>query len=45
MPGWKLHLGLDPKDVSVPVVGGHVGVTILPILSQVNTELKLSLLN
>lgn len=28
-------LGLDPKDVTVPVVGGHAGITILPLLSQV----------
>ena len=28
-------LGLDPRDVNVPVVGGHAGVTILPLLSQV----------
>ncbi|CAN6679880.1 unnamed protein product [Malus baccata var. baccata] len=28
-------LGLDPRDVGVPVVGGHAGVTILPLLSQV----------
>lgn len=28
-------LGLDPREVSVPVVGGHAGVTILPLLSQV----------
>lgn len=28
-------LGVDPKEVSVPVVGGHAGVTILPLLSQV----------
>lgn len=28
-------LGLDPRNVSVPVVGGHAGVTILPLLSQV----------
>lgn len=28
-------LGLDPREVDVPVVGGHAGVTILPILSQV----------
>ncbi|KAI9089254.1 hypothetical protein K1719_029533 [Acacia pycnantha] len=27
-------LGLDPRDVNVPVVGGHAGVTILPLLSQ-----------
>ncbi|KAI3899370.1 hypothetical protein MKW92_037392 [Papaver armeniacum] len=29
-------LGVDPREVSVPVVGGHAGVTILPLLSQVN---------
>ncbi|KAL8160351.1 hypothetical protein V2J09_001888 [Rumex salicifolius] len=29
-------LGLDPRTVDVPVVGGHAGVTILPLLSQVN---------
>lgn len=29
-------LGLDPREVDVPVVGGHAGVTILPLLSQVN---------
>ena len=29
-------LGVDPRDVSVPVVGGHAGVTILPLLSQVD---------
>ncbi|XP_068656174.1 malate dehydrogenase, glyoxysomal [Aristolochia californica] len=28
-------LGNDPREVSVPVVGGHAGVTILPLLSQV----------
>ncbi|WCJ18123.1 Malate dehydrogenase glyoxysomal [Euphorbia peplus] len=28
-------LGLDPREVDVPVVGGHAGVTILPVLSQV----------
>ena len=28
-------LGVDPADVTVPVVGGHAGVTILPLLSQV----------
>lgn len=26
--------GLDPASVSVPVVGGHSGVTIVPLLSQ-----------
>ncbi|KAK3416615.1 hypothetical protein EUGRSUZ_H02370 [Eucalyptus grandis] len=28
-------LGLDPREVDVPVVGGHAGVMILPLLSQV----------
>ncbi|CAH8281802.1 unnamed protein product [Eruca vesicaria subsp. sativa] len=28
-------LGLDPREVDVLVVGGHAGVTILPLLSQV----------
>lgn len=28
-------LGLDPREIDVPVVGGHAGVTILPLLSQV----------
>jgi len=27
--------GVDPRGVSVPVIGGHAGVTILPLLSQV----------
>ena len=27
--------GLDVSTVTVPVVGGHSGVTILPLLSQV----------
>uniref|UniRef100_A0A1B6LGI7 Malate dehydrogenase n=1 Tax=Graphocephala atropunctata TaxID=36148 RepID=A0A1B6LGI7_9HEMI len=26
--------GLDPKTVNVPVVGGHSGVTIIPLVSQ-----------
>ena len=26
--------GLDTKDVDVPVIGGHAGETILPLLSQ-----------
>nr|ADQ00372.1 glyoxysomal malate dehydrogenase [Sequoia sempervirens] len=29
-------VGVDPKDIDVPVVGGHAGITILPLLSQVN---------
>lgn len=35
-------LGKDPKDVSVPVVGGHAGITILPLLSQSEPKLSLS---
>merc|ERR1711957_696548 len=27
--------GWDPKDVDVTVVGGHAGITILPLYSQV----------
>ncbi|CAG9857543.1 unnamed protein product [Phyllotreta striolata] len=26
--------GLNPKDVNVPVIGGHSGVTIIPLLSR-----------
>jgi malate/lactate dehydrogenase len=29
-------LGVDPKDVTLPVIGGHAGATILPLLSQVS---------
>lgn len=36
-------LGLDPREVNVPVVGGHAGFTILPLLSQVQLDLSLSL--
>lgn len=31
---WAEHVGVDPKDAKVPVVGGHAGVTIMPLLSQ-----------
>lgn len=27
--------GLNPEDIKVPVIGGHSGTTILPLLSQV----------
>lgn len=27
--------GVDVKDVDVPVIGGHAGITILPLFSQV----------
>lgn len=26
--------GLDPHEVNVPVVGGHAGITIIPLISQ-----------
>ncbi len=26
--------GVNPEDVSIPVIGGHSGITILPLLSQ-----------
>lgn len=29
-------LGLDVSTVDVPVVGGHAGITILPLFSQVS---------
>ena len=28
----------DPKDVNIPVIGGHSGITILPLLSQSGYE-------
>ena len=30
--------GLDVAEVNVPVVGGHSGITILPLLSQVTIK-------
>lgn len=36
--------GLDTKDVDVPVIGGHAGETILPLLSQVGLPLGSSCL-
>lgn len=34
---WKLPFpqGLDPARVNVPVIGGHAGKTIIPLISQV----------
>lgn len=29
------HMNKDPKDVNVTVIGGHAGITILPLFSQV----------
>merc|ERR1712070_577483 len=28
------YRGVNPKDVNVPVIGGHAGVTIMPVFSQ-----------
>lgn len=30
------HMGWDPKDVDVTVIGGHAGITILPLFSRVD---------
>ena len=27
--------GMDPTSLDVPVIGGHAGITILPLLSQI----------
>lgn len=35
-------LGTDPETVNVPVVGGHAGVTILPVLSASHPPVRLS---
>jgi malate dehydrogenase len=34
--------GLDPQSVSVPVIGGHAGGTILPLLSRVEPSVSFS---
>jgi malate dehydrogenase len=34
-------LGVDPRSVSVPVIGGHAGATILPLLSAATPPLRL----
>lgn len=33
--------GLDPGEVNVPVIGGHAGVTILPVLSAATPRIVL----
>lgn len=33
-------LGVDPQKVNIPVIGGHSGVTILPVLSQCQPAFK-----
>jgi len=34
--------GLDPAAVNVPVIGGHAGITIIPLLSRVNPSVSFS---
>ncbi|VFP84476.1 Malate dehydrogenase [Candidatus Erwinia haradaeae] len=31
-----------PEELNIPVIGGHSGVTILPLLSQINNGIKLN---
>ena len=33
-------LGVDPQKVNIPVIGGHSGVTILPVISQCQPAFK-----
>merc|ERR1711993_92898 len=33
--------GLDPADVNCPVVGGHAGITIMPLISQCTPAVEL----
>ncbi|KAH0442429.1 malate dehydrogenase [Colletotrichum camelliae] len=35
-------LGNDPRELKVPVVGGHSGATILPLISQSEPKVQLS---
>ena len=32
--------GLDPTKVNVPVIGGHAGVTIIPLISQATPSVQ-----
>ncbi|CAH0713476.1 unnamed protein product, partial [Brenthis ino] len=34
--------GVDPQSVTIPVIGGHSGVTIIPVLSQSKPAVKLT---
>jgi len=34
--------GLDPRKTTVPVIGGHAGTTIVPLLSQSNPKAEFS---
>lgn len=33
-------ISVPPERMSVPVIGGHAGVTILPLLSQVRSSTR-----
>jgi malate dehydrogenase len=33
--------GIDPADVNCPVVGGHAGITIIPLISQCTPKVSL----
>lgn len=35
-------IGANPEDINVPVIGGHSGVTIIPLLSHVSGSEKLT---
>lgn len=37
---WILFQNLDPATVNVPVIGGHSGVTIIPLISQAKPNVK-----
>ncbi|XP_043190041.1 malate dehydrogenase, mitochondrial-like [Amphibalanus amphitrite] len=34
-------LGVDPREVNCPVIGGHAGVTIIPLVSQCTPSVSL----
>ncbi|CAG9770747.1 unnamed protein product [Ceutorhynchus assimilis] len=34
--------GLNPKDVNIPVIGGHSGVTIIPLISRATPSVSFS---
>jgi malate dehydrogenase len=34
--------GLDPSTVNVPVIGGHAGITIIPLFSQIKPAVSFS---
>ena len=36
-------LGVDLRYVDVPIIGGHVGITILPLLSQIKPPCSFTL--